>query len=109
MNIKVEKINDFSILKIGGKMDISNSATVESEIEKLFSSGEKNIIFNCNDLNYISSSGLRVFLLAQKKAVADKVKIHLCNLSPEIRKIFDISGFSTIFRIFDSQEEIFER
>jgi anti-anti-sigma factor len=108
MKIKIEKISDFSILKIDGKMDISNSATVESEIEKLFTSGEKNIIFNCNDLNYISSSGLRVFLIAKKKAVAGEVKLYICNLSPDIRNIFDISGFSNIFSIFNSQEEIFE-
>jgi len=51
-------------------------------------------------LNYISSSGLRVFLVIQKKMVALKGQFKLCNLQPGIKEIFDISGFSSIFSVF---------
>jgi anti-anti-sigma factor len=105
MNITTEKINGFSVLKIEGRIDTTNFNDFETEINLLFNSGEKNIVFNCSGLNYISSSGLRVFLITQKKSISLSGKLHLCCLQPTIKEIFDISGFSTIFNIFDTQEE----
>jgi anti-anti-sigma factor len=105
MNFTKEKINDFCVLKIEGRIDTTNFTEFETEINLLFNSGEKNIIFNCSGLNYISSSGLRVFLITQKKSISLNGKLHLCCLQPTIKEIFDISGFSTIFKIFETQEE----
>lgn len=105
MDIKKEKKGDFSILKIKGRIDTVHSAELEVEVNKLFDSGEKNVIFNCERMNYISSSGLRIFLVAQKRAISVKGKLYLCNMQPAIKEIFRISGFSNLFRIFDTQEE----
>ena len=90
-------------------MDTSNAAVFEEVVAGIFNEGAKNIIFNCRGMNYISSSGLRVFLIAQKKAVATHGKLRLCNLQPAIQEIFDISGFSGIFKIFNSQEEALDQ
>ena len=105
MKIKKEKIGDFSVLKIDGRIDTVHSATLETEVNSVYGSGEKDMILNCSGLNYISSSGLRIFLVAQKKAISLKGKLYLCNMQPAIKEIFVISGFSTLFRIFDTQEE----
>ena len=108
MNLTKEKINNYSVLNIEGRIDTINSAAFEAEIERIYSSGEKDIILNCRGMKYISSSGLRIFLIAQKKATALKGKLHLCDMQPSIREIFVISGFSTLFRIFDTQAEAME-
>jgi anti-anti-sigma factor len=78
---------------------------LEKEVIQLFEGGEKHLIFNCDGMNYISSSGLRVFLVAQKKAIAMNGKLFLCNMQPAIKDIFRISGFSNLFRIVATQEE----
>jgi anti-anti-sigma factor len=105
MNFTTEKINNFSILNIDGRIDTTNSTIFESEIDKIFSAGEKDIILDCSGLKYISSSGLRVFLIAQKRVNALKGKLHVSNMQPAIMDIFVISGFSNIFRIFDTRQE----
>lgn len=104
MNIKKEKTGDFLVLKIKGRIDTVHSSVLENEVNILFENGEKNLIFNCGGINYISSSGLRVFLVAQKKAIALKGKLLLCNMQPGIQEIFRISGFSNLFQIFETQE-----
>jgi anti-anti-sigma factor len=109
MNIKKEKINDFSIIAIDGRIDTLNSAVLESEMDQLHSSGETKIIIDCSDIKYISSSGLRVFLNAQKKAITTKGKLSLCNMQLPIREIFDISGFSSIFTIFNTLDEALDQ
>ena len=108
MNIRKEKIGNFSVLKIKGRIDTIHSSAFEDEVSQLFDSGEKNLIFNCGEMNYISSSGLRIFLVAQKKAKSINGKLFLSNMQPAIQEIFRISGFSNLFRIFDTQEEALE-
>jgi anti-sigma B factor antagonist len=109
MNITKVTIDDYSIVKIDGRLDTVSSAAFEPEIDRFFRGVETNVIFNCSGLNYISSSGLRVFLVAQKRADANNGKLCLCNMQPAIMEILDISGFSAIFRIYDTQEEALEQ
>jgi len=109
MDIKKDKIGIFSVLKIKGRIDTINSKDLEDEVNRIFDSGEKNLIFNCSEMNYISSSGLRVFLVVQKRAISLQGKLYLCNMQPAIKEIFVISGFSNLFRIFDTQEEALEK
>jgi anti-anti-sigma factor len=108
MNIKKEKIENFTVLKIKGRVDTIHSVELEAEVNQMFESGEKHFIFNCSKMNYISSSGLRVFLVTQKKVISLKGELYLCDLQPAIQEVFRISGFSSLFKIYDNQEEIFK-
>lgn len=105
MNVEKERIKNFCVLKIEGRIDTSNAPALDEEIDQLISGGERNILLDCSHLKYISSSGLRVFLTAQKKTMAAQGKLHLCNMQPAIEDIFVISGFSKIFRLFNTQDE----
>jgi anti-anti-sigma factor len=71
---------------------------------EIIEGGSTKIILDCASLNYISSSGLRVFLVLQKKMMATKGQFRLSNLQPGIREIFDISGFSSIFSVFNNND-----
>jgi anti-anti-sigma factor len=51
---------------------------------------------------------LRVFLVAQKKVISLKGELYLCNLQLAIQEVFKISGFSNLFRIYETQEDIFK-
>lgn len=108
--MKLTKINTqgFCVLNIEGRINSSNFNVLENEINKIIEQGDINIVFNCKDLNYISSSGLRVFLITKKKLMALKGKLHLCEMQSEIKEIFDISGFSGIFKIFDQEKQAIE-
>ena len=108
MNIKKEKLGNFTVLKIKGRIDTVHSSALEAEVNQLFYMGDKDLIFYCSEVDYISSSGLRVFLVAQKKAISINGKLFLCNMQPAIQEIFRISGFSNLFRIFDTQEEVLQ-
>ena len=51
------------------------------------------------DLKYISSAGLGVLMAAQKRLVGQGAKLRLVNMSPQIRKIFDMVAFGVMFEI----------
>ncbi|NLO02131.1 MAG: STAS domain-containing protein [Bacteroidales bacterium] len=105
MKISKEKITDFTVINIDGRIDTNNYSDLEEELNRLFNSRETNLIINCSGLNYICSSGLRVFLVTQKKAISVNGKLSFCNLQPAIKEIFTISGFTSIFQIFDTLEQ----
>ncbi len=98
MNITEEKINDFLIANIEGRIDTTQSEIFEQKIMEIINAGHSKIILNCEKLDYISSAGMRIFLLMQKKA-KNLIQIKICNLQPIIKELFDMSGFAAILSI----------
>ncbi len=104
MNVNVVKSGDYSIICVEGRVDTTNADEFEKAVLEVIESGVNKIVINCSSLNYISSSGLRVFLIAQKRMMAIKGELKLCSLQPGINEIFEISGFSSIFSIYPDEE-----
>lgn len=105
MNLTNKNIGSYCVVGIEGRIDTTNFNAFEKEITTIIDGGNNNIILNCANMNYISSSGLRVFLIVQKKLINSGGKLHLCEMQPTIKEIFDISGFSSIFKIFETEEK----
>jgi len=104
MNLDITKSADFTLVSVDGRVDTTNANELEKSILKLIEEGVTKIVLDCSRLNYISSSGLRVFLIVQKRLMAIKGQFRLCSLQPGIKEIFDISGFSSIFSLFPDAE-----
>jgi anti-anti-sigma factor len=104
MNLNFTEVNNFTVAHIEGRIDTITATDFENSIMKLMSEGISKLIFDCSKLDYVSSSGLRVFLIAQKKISTNKGQLKVCCLQPSIKEIFDISGFSQIFTIEDNIE-----
>ncbi|MGV8095967.1 MAG: STAS domain-containing protein [Mangrovibacterium sp.] len=91
-------------IQVEGRIDTTNYNEFESAVNEVFNDNVKQIYLDCSGLNYISSSGLRIFLTIQKKMMATGGKFKLYGMQPAIKEIFDISGFSSIFTIFTDKE-----
>ncbi|HNS17983.1 MAG TPA: STAS domain-containing protein [Bacteroidales bacterium] len=93
------------ILELKGRLDTTNYSFLEEKIMKLIDDNQHNLLVDCNDLSYISSSGLRIMLMGLKKINSVKGMFVLCCLQENIREIFEISGFTSIFSIYPTREE----
>jgi anti-anti-sigma factor len=105
MEITKQKQSGFTVVNLNGRLDTTNYGSLDKELETIVNAGEKNILINCSEMNYISSSGLRVFLIYLKKLKAEQGKLILCNMQPTIKEVFSIAGFTSLFSIYDSLEE----
>jgi anti-sigma B factor antagonist len=105
MELTQTRKEDFVILGIRGRLDTTNYTSLEKELMVLIEGRTTRIIVNCSEMDYVSSSGLRVLLLALKMITRENGKFILCSLKENIREIFEISGFTSIFPIFSSEEE----
>jgi len=106
MNIKETKKDKATVLVVEGRIDSGTSAELEKKlIAMIEAGGVKDIAMDFSAMEYISSAGLRVLLMAAKKAGKLGGKVVLSGLSANVKEVFDISGFSSIFNIYASQEE----
>ena len=104
MEIKQQKRDNVSILELIGRLDANTAGQLEKTLIPMIESGEKSIILDFSNLEYISSAGLRILLLAAKMQKKSQGKIILCAMKDFIREIFEIAGFTPIFTICDSLE-----
>ena len=93
------------VIGIKGRLDTINYSILEKRLMELLDQNVTKILINCSQMDYVSSSGLRILLMALKRITMVKGKFVLCNLQENIREIFEISGFTTIFEIYPNEEE----
>lgn len=99
MKVEINKVNEETIVVIEGRLDTVTAPELDKEIRPLYVEGGIKVVFDCNALEYVSSSGLRVVLTAHKMLTAKGSKLVLRGLSTEVRSVFDLTGFSRILTI----------
>ena len=104
MDILEKKVGNINVISLTGRLDVYRANDLEQKLNALIDAGQILIIVELERLEYISSSGLRVFLAALKKTKKQEGDIKLVGLAPFIREIFDIAGFTKLFQIFDTEE-----
>jgi anti-anti-sigma factor len=91
-------------LKIDGRLDAESAPEAETTVKGILKGGTQRLLFDLSQMDYISSAGLRVILMAVKELRNKKGKVVLCGLTPYVKEIFDVSNFSSIIPITDSVE-----
>lgn len=99
VRIDKEQVGADMRLNVAGRLDTPNAKPFEASLMEVVETTEGAILVNLAGVDYVSSSGLRALLVAGKAMRAGKRKLALSNLQPQIREVFDISGFSTLFEI----------
>ena len=105
LEIKVNEVNEIVVIKFIGNLDTSTSPEAETEINDWLSKNTKKMVVNLKETTYVSSVGLRVFLATAKKMTASSGAVKFCCPNEVVKEILDISGFSTILDVKDSEQE----
>jgi anti-sigma B factor antagonist len=105
MDIEAREVDGVQVVDISGKLNTGTSPEAEEYLNELIDEGASKIVLNLEKLDFMSSTGLRVVLSTGKKVAAAGGKLVVCELNPTVREIFKMSGFSTMFDVYDSEEE----
>jgi anti-sigma B factor antagonist len=82
-----------------GRLDSNTSKLLETRLTELASVPAAALVVDLGQVDYVSSAGLRVLLIAVKKVKGGGGKLALCAIQPQVREVFDISGLSAVFSI----------
>jgi len=104
VDISEKRIGDVNVISLSGRLDAYSANEVEKKLDSLIDAAQVRLVISLEKLEYISSSGLRVFLAALKKTKKQQGNIKLACLKPYIKEVFDIAGFTQLFNMFDTEE-----
>jgi len=105
MDITERKLGNVCVVGIAGRLDSGTSETFAERLHHLIDGGERRLVVDGATLDYVSSAGLRVLLVAAKRLKAVDGKIVLSSLKPHILEVFEIAGFKSMFPIYGNAEQ----
>lgn len=97
MNINIKEQNGELVVLFEGRLDTAAAPQAEKDIQPLLASNGQNIVLDCNALEYISSSGLRLFLTVLKNAKGKGGHVFITGMNNDIRNVFAMTGFTNLF------------
>jgi anti-anti-sigma factor len=105
-NIEITNIkeNDITIIQINGRIDSKNASTLDTHCKNLIADGFIKLLIDLKKVQYINSTGLRVFLVLAKAIKSKKGKLVLCSLNSMVKEVMEISGFNQIIMQTDNKE-----
>jgi len=97
--------SSMQILNLKGFLDTYNSSDFQREVNKVIDGGFNKLIFNCSELNYVSSTGIGAFTAFLKTLKQGGGDLVLTSLQPKVFEVFQLLGFSKFFYITTSIDE----
>lgn len=99
MKTSIEELDGKLVATLEGELDTAAAIEVEKELQPLFNSEGRDVVIECEKLEYIASSGLRILLGILKSAKAAGNKVILRNLNEDIRNVFKLTGLISLFEV----------
>lgn len=94
---KIEENSGIMTVYLEGRMDTSASGEAEKEVKPVYETECKEIVIDCTSLDYIASSGLRLFLSMLLDTQPQGKHISVRGMNKTLRNVFDMTGFSNLF------------
>ena len=99
MEVTINKQDNKTFVVIDGRIDTTNVEQFQQATSALMEDEHPDIDIDCTSLSYTSSQGLRSFLMLQKSVSNKGGRMVLRNMNPQVKEVFDITGFSNIITI----------
>jgi anti-anti-sigma factor len=94
-----------TIMALRGRLDSVSAPALGERLSGALAAQGRRLLIELSQLEYISSAGFRVLLLAVRRAAESDGKIVLCGVSGKVQQLFDLGGFLDFFRICSSRDE----
>ncbi|ORJ60658.1 STAS domain-containing protein [Geothermobacter hydrogeniphilus] len=101
-----EELAGIFIIKLNGSLDTNTAGSLETETNRLLETTPTAIIFDFENLDYISSAGVRVVLKTKKGLKEVSGNLMMMNLQPQIKKVFEIINALPSQQVFSSISEL---
>ncbi|MDO4931948.1 MAG: STAS domain-containing protein [Prevotellaceae bacterium] len=97
MTLEIQQDKDTITGRLEGRLDTATSQQFAAEMSPLLNNADKHIVLDCSRLEFISSSGLRLFLSLRKATIAKGGDVTITGITDEIKQVFTITGFYSLF------------
>ncbi|MFA8437940.1 anti-sigma F factor antagonist [Pueribacillus sp. YX66] len=104
LNIKLERKQTVLLVRLEGELDHHTSEELRNKVEyELEENGVQHIILNLEALSFMDSSGIGVILGRYKQVKERQGEIIVCSISPQVKRLFDMSGLFKVIRLEENE------
>jgi anti-sigma B factor antagonist len=108
MEVTSRSFDKAIVIYVDGDLTTTSSPGVEAEINGILEETPNNVVINVEKVNFIASTGLRIILALGKRLKSKDLQLTVCSMNATTKSVFDLSGFSRLFPIFETEEEALE-
>lgn len=108
MNIHHSTRDRVTVIAPSGRIDTTTSAALDDAVRSTVDGGARDLLVDFADVEYISSAGLRVFLVLARRMRDLGGRLVLCGMGQPVRQVFQLAGFLPLFTIAPSRDSAFE-
>lgn len=105
LTIDEETRGDVLVVSVRGRLDGVTSKSLDTHMGARIAGGSDRIVLDLGGVDYISSFGLRLVLVAAKKLNSPGRRFVVCGLTDNVRQVFSVSGFLSILTLRDTIDE----
>jgi anti-sigma B factor antagonist len=105
LGLKVEERGDVAVLAVSGEVDVATVPRLREQLHALVASGTPRIVVDLDAVDFLDSTGLGVLVGALKRVRANGGELALVCTSARIRKVFEVTGLTKVFALFDTVDE----
>lgn len=109
MEINKERQGAAFVVAPQGRVDSTTSDELQNEVSGAVAAGERRLVLDFTAVDYISSAGLRVLLIAEKELRGVGGVLVLCGLTEPVRQVLTLSGFMTLLTVESTREAALAR
>ena len=101
MEIRTKELKRVNVVEIGGRVDSNSAARLEEAFKEITGDKRFRIVVDMQDLEYISSRGLRALIATLKETRRwNRGDLRLCNVPPRIHEVLDLAGLTPLFKTY---------
>jgi anti-anti-sigma factor len=105
MEITTRQVYDVLVVDMNGRLDSRSAGFGNDEMARIFKSDVKSVLVNLENLEFVTSAGLRVLLVAAKLYKSNRGQFKLCNPNPEVRQVLETCGFDSLVDLYATEAE----
>ena len=106
MSKQIPPTTSARIFELSGRLDAVSTQQSIVGVYQAIAEGERQILLDLADVSFLSSSGMRALLLVRKELLTHKGgELRLCALQPQVREVFELTGFTRVFSIHQTRED----
>ncbi len=108
-NVNLRDVGNVSVIDVKGYLDAHTAPELENVFNKLLDEKQFKVVVNFNDLKYISSAGLGVFMAYVETMRENKGDIKFSNMKESVYNIFDLLGFPILYEFYKEEPEAIQK
>ena len=109
MEIGDEQVGETRVIAPRGRIDSVSSSELERHLVARLAGGARRVGIDLAGVGYVSSTGMRVLLLAAKRLKPPQGALVLCGLGPGVRTVLELAGFTSLFTVEPGREQALAR